>query len=55
MTNYLEQLSKETSLKFPGLQRAAHATESDPNIRRLKLAGEALGHYWEGAPQQADA
>jgi hypothetical protein len=32
---YLEQLAKETTHLFPGLQRAAHATETDPNIRRL--------------------
>lgn len=51
---YLEQLSKETTLKFPGLQRAARLTETDPNIRRLNLAAEALGHYWEGAPDEVD-
>lgn len=50
---YLEQLAKDTSLKFTALQRAARAT-ADPNIKRLKLAAEALGHYWEGAPDAAD-
>jgi hypothetical protein len=49
---FLEQLAKETSLRLSSLQRAARATKADPNIRRLQLAAEALGHYWEGAPEE---
>lgn len=47
---YLEKLSKDTSLNLSSLKRAAHATQSDHNITRLKRAAESLGKYWEGEP-----
>ncbi len=46
--NYLESLSKETTLTLSSLQKATMNTSSDQNIDRLKRAAELLSHYWEG-------